>query len=109
MDACEIQQPCEVLEFRGVTRMTEFLSLPPGIHGMQWTSEEQGTLSLIGPRLPTTQRLLRYQVGIRRAWQKNSSFLIGYFKRLLYIIGRMACLILVNNPCQTGRTNETYA
>lgn len=41
--------------------MTEFLSLPSGIHGMQWTSEEQGTLRLIGPRLPTTQRLLRYQ------------------------------------------------
>ena len=49
IDACEVQQPCEVLEFRGVTRMTEFLSLAPGIHGMQWTSEEQGALSLTGP------------------------------------------------------------
>ena len=42
-------------------------------------------------------------VSIRRAWQKSSSFLIGYFKRLSYIIGRIACLILVNNPRQTGR------
>jgi len=36
-------------------------------------------------------------VSIRRTWQKNSSFLI-YFKRLSYIIGRMACLIIINNP-----------
>lgn len=41
--------------------------------------------------------------------KKNYFFIIGYFKRLSHIIGRMARLILVNNPCQTGRTNETYA
>ena len=46
---------------------------------------------------------------MRGAWQKNSIFLIGYFKRLSHIVGRMACLILVDNPCRAGRTNETYA
>lgn len=53
--------------------MTEFLSLPSGIHGMQWTSEEQGTLRLIGPRLPTTQRLLRYQIIIHH-WSDSLSY-----------------------------------
>ena len=48
-------------------------------------------------------------VSMRGAWQKNTFFLIGYIKKLSHIIGRMACLILVNNLCQTGRTNETYA
>ena len=48
-------------------------------------------------------------VSMGGAWQENSFFLIGYFKRLSHIIGRTACLILNNNPCQTGRTNETYA
>ena len=48
-------------------------------------------------------------VSIRGGWQKKSLFPIGYFKRLSHIIDRVACLILVNNPCQTGRTNETYA
>ena len=48
-------------------------------------------------------------VSMRGAWQKNSFFLIGHFKRLLRIIGRAACLILVDNPCRVGRTNETYA
>jgi len=48
-------------------------------------------------------------VSICRAWQNNYSFLIGYFKRLSYIIGGMASFIPVNNSCQTGRTNETYA
>ena len=46
---------------------------------------------------------------MRGAWQKNSFFLIGHFKRLLRITGRVACLILVDNPCRAGRTNETYA
>jgi len=48
-------------------------------------------------------------VSTRGAWQKNSFFLIGYFKRLSRIVGRVACLILVDNPCRAGRTNETYA
>ena len=48
-------------------------------------------------------------VSIRGAWRKNSFFTISYFKRSSHIIDRTACLILVNNPCQTGRTNETYA
>ena len=47
-------------------------------------------------------------VSMRGAWQRNSFFLSGYFKRLPHIINRTTCLILVNNPCQTGRTNETY-
>ena len=48
-------------------------------------------------------------VSMRGAWQNNSIFLIGFFKRLSCIVGRVACLVLVDNPCQARRTNKTYA
>ena len=57
---------------------------------------------------PTTVSSTSF-VSIRGAWQNNSFFLIGYFKRLSRIVGRVVCPILVDNPCRAGRTNETYA
>ena len=58
-----------------------------------WLGYEAPEPEALGRELRTTVSGISF-VSMRGAWQKNSFFLIGYFKRLWRIVGRVAVLSL---------------